>query len=145
MQEVTLGNLAIQGLQSADISDLCGLGWQDATDGWVRAGPLSSPEFRTREVPMPRLEQPGFLCGPGPSFFVGDAIFFSWAILVMCRSLFGAKRQVTAPRGEGKIGGMRGWGLAFQTVDSTVAFSLSSFPKCVPPHHHGDSRWHGAL
>lgn len=48
MQEVPLGSLAIQGLLRPDISDLYGLGWQDATDGYAWAGLLSSPDMMER-------------------------------------------------------------------------------------------------
>lgn len=64
-----------------------------------------------------------------PSFFMGDAVFFSWGILVMCRSLVQCQEKGHCPQRRRK-----GWQDG-QPVDSTMALALNNFPKHLPPHH----------
>lgn len=87
-QKVTLGSmtLAILGLLCPDIGDLCGLGWQEATHGWAKGGPLSSPEFRTVVSDMmegrPRQGQSNL------GLYVGLLCALSWSVLSYGRCCF---------------------------------------------------------
>lgn len=151
--KVTLGSmaLAILGFLYPDVGDLCGLGRQEATHGWAKGGPLSSPEFRT--VVSDMMEGSPCQGQSNLGLYVGLLCALSWSVLSYGRCCFlqlGRIRYVqiirSAPRDrplplEGnerlvECSALGGWGgavVAFWPVEPAVAFALSSFPTRLHP------------